>query len=222
MTTAPTIEREMKVATTRDSPTELLLAGLQGIYSRLLYGAAGRLDLDHLRIIWLELLPPSMLALLANITVCKKLVASPQQPFYWYHDTFNNPVDAVWLKPALMEQAAPNHSWVEVTHCARNGHASAMWLYAAPGSGVSINVGRTLVIRSTKHGKWTLLGAGLEGACASYPGPSSQCSTYRTCCASPAGYRENCSRARTVERDLLANYDSLQVSSHASNTRFML
>ena len=39
--------KEMKVATTRDSPTELLLAGLQGIYSRLLYGAAGRLDLDH-------------------------------------------------------------------------------------------------------------------------------------------------------------------------------
>lgn len=54
----------------------------------------------------------------------------------------------------------PNHSWAEVTHCAQ-GHSwvaaasveprpawkcKPMWLYAAPGSGVSINVGRTLVV----------------------------------------------------------------------------
>ena len=46
-----------------------------------------------------------------------------------------------------------NHSWIEVTHCSQGANAvggrahgwqfGPMWLYAAPGSGVSINVGRT-------------------------------------------------------------------------------
>ena len=41
----------------------------------------------------------------------------------------------------------PSHGYVEVTHCARTRGArtrgGAMWFYAAAGSGVSVNVGRT-------------------------------------------------------------------------------
>ena len=88
----------------------------------------------------------------------------------------HDPLDTVWIARAAMPpryQARPiaNHSWVEVTHCSSGvigrGHESLnatntrahgdpgivlrraigpAWFYVAPGSGVSINVGRTIVL----------------------------------------------------------------------------
>ena len=60
-----------------------------------------------------------------------------------------------------------NNSWVEVTHCARRGDAlhGAQWLYVAGGSGVSVNVGRTLVMQDVKHAKQQLMRWGLDGHC---------------------------------------------------------
>ena len=72
--------------------------------------------------------------------------------------------DLVWIGRNvgyMRESAAANHSWIEVTHCgtglplpfALPGPAPAWrrvlgpaWFYHAPGSGVSINVGRTAVM----------------------------------------------------------------------------
>eukprot|EP00966_Prymnesium_polylepis_P184761 4282086-Prymnesium_polylepis.1 len=76
-----------------------------------------------------------------------------------------NPKDAVWLTslPALsVADAVPSHGWVEIAHCAQTprkprGYGAGVrhpswkfgpaWFYVASGSGVSINVGRTLVFR---------------------------------------------------------------------------
>ena len=88
----------------------------------------------------------------------------------------HDPLDTVWIARAAMPpryQSRPiaNHSWVEVTHCssgvigrsheslnATNTRAHGdpgivlrraigpAWFYVAPGSGVSINVGRTVVL----------------------------------------------------------------------------
>jgi hypothetical protein len=89
----------------------------------------------------------------------------------------HDPADVVWIgrnAHTSHDAAAPNHSWVEVTHCSsgvrnlssipRNGSSirapkswfnqdlvsfhraiGPAWFYAAPGSGVSINVGRSIV-----------------------------------------------------------------------------
>ena len=64
----------------------------------------------------------------------------------------------------LAARALPNHSWVEVTHCPRPKHTSAMWLYEAPGSGVSINLGRTLIVNSVGSAKRFLRARFIEGS----------------------------------------------------------
>lgn len=64
----------------------------------------------------------------------------------------------------MREHAAPNHSWVEVTHCSAGVATPTIafnesdpsvpwkfisgpaWFFTAPGSGVSINVGRTAIM----------------------------------------------------------------------------
>ena len=72
--------------------------------------------------------------------------------------------DTVWVGRNVggwRESPAPNHSWVEVAHCGTglprpfNLSEAAppwkrvlgpAWFYSAPGSGVSINLGRTVVL----------------------------------------------------------------------------
>ena len=86
----------------------------------------------------------------------------------------HDPMDTVWIARDAWHsraQAALNHSWVEVTHCSSgitgrsystiNGSLAGphgdparslrraigpAWFYVAPGSGVMVNVGRTLVV----------------------------------------------------------------------------
>jgi len=64
-----------------------------------------------------------------------------------------SPSGSLWKRPLLPVDPAPSHSWVEVTHCAKqtNGHMKLSsktlpWFYFAHGSGVSLNVGRTAAI----------------------------------------------------------------------------
>ena len=68
-----------------------------------------------------------------------------------------DPRDSVWLWPnALRAEPVPSHKWVEVSHCAISAGLQRqcgskcgqglMWFYRAVGSGVSLNVGRTVLI----------------------------------------------------------------------------
>lgn len=65
---------------------------------------------------------------------------------YAYHSRGSNPQNSLWL-PVYEPVQIPiaSNSWVEVTHCAHNREAARgqTWAYVAPGSGLSVNVGRT-------------------------------------------------------------------------------
>ena len=97
---------------------ELLAPILQGEYSRALYGAEGRVPLQDLRIIWLNLLPRSSQRLLAKVGACKWEGKPPVQPFYFLQDMIANPIEAIWLSRVYPPAPRPSHTWIEVTHCA--------------------------------------------------------------------------------------------------------
>ena len=142
------------------SPVEQLGALLQDDYSIAVYGAPNRVDVQSLRVIWLALLPPEALRVIVRLGgLCKYESGYPWRPFLAALDLYSNPLDAAWVsweRNTLHGFPVANHSWVEVTHCkSAQSHIGAakygwqfgpMWLYAAPGSGVSINVGRSLVV----------------------------------------------------------------------------
>ena len=200
----------------RSKPIVLhVVALLQDEYSVTLYGAKGRVPIDDLRILWLPLMPRAAIKLLARIGVCGWHAEPPNRPFYLFHDLRNNPRAAVWIRKQLPVKSAPNHSWVEVTHCSRRGHASARWHYVAPGSGVSVNVGRTLVVESVAVAKKLLLEAELDGPCGRLP---PECPEARTCCGEPL-HASSCyspvvnitGSVGPLNSSRIANLDSLQV-----------
>lgn len=121
-------------------------------YSRALYGASGRVPSSTLRIVWLDLLPKAALEAIARVGACSKMNSGyPWRPLFSAIDLVANPHNALWISREWewLGLPVPNHSWVEVTHCALSGNNGRqfgpMWLYAAAGSGVSIDVGRTIV-----------------------------------------------------------------------------
>lgn len=69
-------------------------------------------------------------------------------------------VGSAWVhQPGVAMTPFASHTWVEVSHCPAAAEAgggpagpawksSAMWLYAAAGSAVSVNIGRTLALGS--------------------------------------------------------------------------
>lgn len=142
------------------APVDSIAPFLQGDYSTRLYGSPNMVEFSSLRVVWLQLLPEGALQLIARMGgVCKYESGYPWRPFFMALDIFANPVDAMWVsweRATLAGFPVANKSWVEVTHCSQ-GRGSVgkskyawqfgpMWLYAAPGSGVSINVGRTVVM----------------------------------------------------------------------------
>ena len=123
---------------------------LQHEYSMRLYRRPGAIQFDHLHVLFADMLPRRTLRALESVGVCRAEAAPPFNPFYWGHDVVANPTNAIWIHRTYGPQPVPDNSWIEVTHCAAvnsafSGMSYAMWLYAAPGSGVSINVGRTKV-----------------------------------------------------------------------------
>jgi len=130
---------------------------LQGSYSKQLYGEEGRVPLEALRVVWLSLLNRTARDALAHIGLCKANARPPRHPFFWGIDTIANPIDAMWLSKRSPHVAIPDFGWAEVTHCANKNSLKRpawqfgpMWLYVADGSGVSVNVGRSLVFTSFK------------------------------------------------------------------------
>ena len=135
---------------------------LQGNYSRVLYRRAHAVRTSELRMIWLHLLPPQALVVLARKGVCKVNTAEPSAPYYWGQSThFGTPQDTIFIHHARLPRPLPSHSWAEVVHCPvamqvgnmslSGKHTAAimpLWAYILPGSGLSVNIGRTLVLRS--------------------------------------------------------------------------
>lgn len=148
---------------------------LQGNYSVGLYGAPGRVPLESLKLVWAALLPPLQAEhLAAAVGLCFTNAAPPWRPLYVRQSALANPLNSVWVHRTTWS-AVPNNSWAEVTHCSRGpGRPTSSgppWFYVAPGSGVSINVGATYVIRAPIK-NWTLtrdtlrmgIGRGVGGA----------------------------------------------------------
>lgn len=131
-------------------------------YSVKLYGGGRRTPnvTDGLRVIYLDLLDLEAVRLLAQVGVCEFEGKPPLQPLYAKQDLFKTPINTVWIHPETAPQPIADHGWVEVTHCPVNLESerrslrflawkhTPLWAYAAAGSGVSMNVGRTLVLRS--------------------------------------------------------------------------
>lgn len=139
------------------TPVDRVAAELQGNYSVALYGAPNRVDVSSIRIVWLWMLPLQVLQVIGHSGgACKYDSGYPWRPFLVALDLFANPLDAVWIsweRANVVGFPVSNYSWIEVTHCPQRGGFGwvfgPMWLYAAPGSGVSINVGRTVVMGYT-------------------------------------------------------------------------
>jgi len=138
-------------------------------YSTRLYGAHGRLpkaempNVNQLRMVWMSLLSMRSKARLNGLRVCldrsnltnKLYVMTPISP-----DKSLIPPASIWNhvpRTTWSEQGLPDDSWVEVTHCALHAPSSIlesmgragtmaagkMWFYGAPGSGISLNLGKT-------------------------------------------------------------------------------
>lgn len=158
-------------------------------------------------------------------------------------DVQANPKDALWLEGAGhrrtaggeraggahryrdhlagVRTAAPlrNHSWVEVTHCAARARRGPrwklcpMWLYVAPGSGVSMNIGRSLVLSSY----WEAVGV----LAALFPGNLSAqgCAACAPPLSSPpiaaaAGHGRGHRRSAPLPRIDLTGVDTIQILQH--------
>jgi hypothetical protein len=140
---------------------------LQSAYSQALYGAHDLVPMDSLRVVWLEMLPRKALRTIAEgVGVCKWESKPPLLPFYAMNDMRVNPRGAMWVhRPASEVRPASDHEWVEIVHC-KNPFIEAYrplrpsrlvqapwklapaWFWVAPGSGVAVNVGRSLVVPS--------------------------------------------------------------------------
>ena len=122
-----------------------LVSQLQGSYSWALYRRNGFVEHhDALSIIWLPLLGAPALEHLASMGVCG-LEPSTGLPLHAPHST-QAPMASVWRYTPPV--AVPSHAWVEVVHFHRPGERTALpYFYVARGSGVSLNVGRTMVLR---------------------------------------------------------------------------
>lgn len=61
-------------------------------------------------------------------------------------------MSSLWLHREPARKAVPSHGWAEVTHSPLKHDplwsSGPMWLFVTPGSGISVNVGRTLVVGS--------------------------------------------------------------------------
>ncbi len=194
---------------------ERLAPVLQGEgYSGQLYGGTGRVELSSLRVLWLQLLDAPSRRLVASIGVCKYSAQPPLRPFFAPIGIGNNsiqPHGAVWIAQRA-PVAIPEGGWVEVAHCPwiprswsdRSWLRMPMWLYAAAGSGVSINVGRTRVLPS-----YEALGR-LLNRCQFWRSPSAG----PECDARRVPHDDLDTRTPTHDCPDLENVDSVQVLAH--------
>ena len=90
---------------------------LRADYSVMVYGARDRVPLDTLGIVHLSLLRRSeMHGLARRGGICIKEALHDLPPFFTPINPKFDLHGAVWIR-RFPQQSAPNHSWVEVTHC---------------------------------------------------------------------------------------------------------
>lgn len=179
-----------------------LSAYLQEKYSTTLYRRPGAVAADSLSVLWLRLFPAAALRAIALVGVCKVNSAPPSRPYYWGHGIgFGTPLDTIFVHRSRLPQPLPNHSWAEVLHCRlrhiRNstfsrGHEYPFWAYVAPGSGVSVNIGRTLVVRG--YGEALALMKAIYGA----PNPADPDPDF----------------SKELSTHILTHFDSVQLVNH--------
>ncbi|KAL1499093.1 hypothetical protein AB1Y20_013607 [Prymnesium parvum] len=140
---------------------------LQDEYSRAVYGGPNRLPpLASLKLVWLRLL--STPTLLCLPPLCFFDVRDSRSPLIARHSYLYEPADAMWVQSAVVP--LESHAWAEVTHCTEEGESrlddgwerGVRWFYHAPGSGVSLNVGRTLVLANHSARNLRLWSEGLR------------------------------------------------------------
>ena len=140
-----------------------LLPRLNGTYSIRLYGKRGRMPpVDALRLVWLNLLHATDRTRLERHGLCNSQSSPPFYPFYARHGRPVNIPNALWrTNDEAPAPALASSTWVEVTHCAipttRAGFSAwqhgLFWLFVAPGSGLSVNIGRTRAVASFEEGR---------------------------------------------------------------------
>lgn len=130
-------------------PLEWLHTILSDQYSMTLYNGTGRLPAS-LRVVWLRLLDNATLRALP--LVCCGVPLPPWQPFMYPPSEVRTSTDSLWVHHAGNQwQPLADHAWAEIVHCSDVWRP--LWFYHAPGSGLSINVGKTYTMYHT--GEWT-------------------------------------------------------------------
>lgn len=139
-----------------------VIPSLQKGYSNAIYGNENRVSNNTL-VIWLDIANEqnTSLEFLHETGICSFNSFPPKQPFFVGHDVQVNTKNMIWVRHTLPHTPVPPNTWTEITHCANPSISGAMWTYYAPGSGVSMNVGNTLVTRHRRHAMKLLMSWGL-------------------------------------------------------------
>lgn len=135
---------------------------LQKEYSQILYGKTNLVSSDIL-VFWIDIAYKLNISLepFKKAGICTYNSFPPQHPYFIAHDVQVNTKDLIWRRHEVPHKPVQNHTWIEITHCRRPEISGAMWTYYATGSGVSMNVGNTLVTRHRKYAMNYLKSIGL-------------------------------------------------------------
>jgi len=119
-------------------------------YSTLLYGAPDVIDVAALTVLWPALIPASVLQHMSSLCAPPKQSQHEPVPYVFPGGLAANfqQAAALWLHRPTAPGPFDDHSWAEVTHCGYHAEGvnslTPMWFMAAVGSGVRINVGRSV------------------------------------------------------------------------------
>ena len=135
---------------------ELFHQWLQGEYSAVLYGGTHRLPaLNDLKLVWLRLLDNDTLRCLPPLCFWDTLESASSLSAR--HSYLFEPSNTMWIQNAV--KPLESHAWAEVTHCRERNESVSdesttswewkghRWYYHTPGSGQSLNIGRTLILQ---------------------------------------------------------------------------
>lgn len=140
---------------------EALLAELQANYSLALYGAAARVQPHRMRVLWPALLSRSVRAALRVACRVPMRHTEDGAAHFWLAPPKNMlQTRALWVQQPPDSLVARRHfssdAWVEVAHCyyssERVSSHTPTWFYELPGSGLSLNIGRTLRLDEAELG----------------------------------------------------------------------
>ena len=138
------------------APSTALLTLLNTSYSVALYGVPGALD-PQFRLIWPTVLSRTagldLVRIRCNIASDNGMSANGNEVSFYYSWPQNFMQQAgLWLHRPVNELAFTfeDNAWVEVVHCAYTNSVTErtpMYFFTAPGSGLRLNVGRSLRLR---------------------------------------------------------------------------